>query len=57
MPAAQKWAYLDHAAMSPLPQPTADAFQKWLAEAVETGNPVWPDWVKDVEAMQRLPPR
>jgi selenocysteine lyase/cysteine desulfurase len=52
MPVAQKWAYLDHAAMSPMPQPTADAFQKWLAEAVETGNPVWPQWVKDVEAMR-----
>jgi selenocysteine lyase/cysteine desulfurase len=52
MPAARRWAYLDHAAMSPLPQPTADAFQKWLAEAVETGNPVWPDWVKNVERMR-----
>ncbi len=52
MPAAQKWAYFDHAAMSPLPRPTADAFQKWLAEAVETGNAVWPDWVKSVESMR-----
>jgi selenocysteine lyase/cysteine desulfurase len=52
MPAARRWAYLDHAAMSPLPQPTADAFQKWLAEAVETGNPVWREWVKNVERMR-----
>src|SRR3990172_825602 len=52
MPAAQKWAYFDHAAMSPLPRPTAEAFQAWLVEAVETGNPVWPDWVKRVEAMR-----
>lgn len=52
MPAARKWAYLDHAAMSPLPLPTAEAFQKWLAEAVETGNPAWPNWVKDVERMR-----
>jgi selenocysteine lyase/cysteine desulfurase len=52
MPAAKRWAYLDHAAMSPLPRPTAAAFQKWLTEAVETGNPVWPDWVKEVEAMR-----
>jgi selenocysteine lyase/cysteine desulfurase len=50
MPAAERWAYLDHAAMSPLPKPTADAFQAWLTEAVETGNPVWPDWVKRIEA-------
>jgi selenocysteine lyase/cysteine desulfurase len=53
MPVVKKWVYLDHAAMSPLPQLTADAFQKWLAEAVETGNPVWPQWVKDVEATRR----
>jgi cysteine desulfurase / selenocysteine lyase len=52
MPATKRWAYLDHAAMSPLPQPTADAFKKWLTEAVETGNPVWLDWVKGVEAMR-----
>jgi selenocysteine lyase/cysteine desulfurase len=52
MPAARKWAYLDHAAMSPLPQPTAEVLQKWLVEAVETGNPVWPDWVKGVERMR-----
>lgn len=52
MPAAQRWAYFDHAAMSPLPRPTAEAFQKWLAEAVEIGNPVWPDWVKGVEEMR-----
>lgn len=52
MPAAQKYAYFDHAAMSPLPQPAADAFQKWLAEAVEIGNPVWGDWVKGVETMR-----
>lgn len=52
MPAARQWAYFDHAAMSPLPQPTAEAFQKWLAEAVEIGNPVWPEWVKGVEAMR-----
>jgi selenocysteine lyase/cysteine desulfurase len=52
MPAAQRWAYFDHAAMSPLPRPTAEAFQRWLTEAVETGNPVWGDWVKGVERMR-----
>lgn len=52
MPATHKWAYFDHAAMSPLPRPTADAIQTWLQEAVEIGNPIWPDWVKQVEAMR-----
>jgi cysteine desulfurase / selenocysteine lyase len=50
MPAAKNWSYLDHAAMSPLTQPAAEAFKRWLNEAVETGNPVWPQWVKEVEA-------
>ena len=53
MPAVAQWAYFDHAAMSPLPQPTADAVQKWLTEAVETGNPLWPDWMKGVEETRR----
>src|SRR5436190_22248571 len=52
MPAARRFAYLDHAAMSPLPRPTAEAFEKWLKEAVEIGNPVWGDWVKGVERMR-----
>ena len=52
MPAAKRFAYFDHAAMAPLPQPTADAFQMWLKEAVEIGNPVWGDWVKGVERMR-----
>jgi cysteine desulfurase / selenocysteine lyase len=43
MPVTREWAYLDHAAVSPLPQPTADAVQAWLVEAVE------PQWVKRVE--------
>jgi selenocysteine lyase/cysteine desulfurase len=50
MPAVKKYAYFDHAAMSPLPRPTADAFQNWLSEAVEIGNPVWGNWVKSIEA-------
>lgn len=52
MPAAERWAYFDHAAMCPLPRPTADVMQAWLKEAVEIGNPVWPEWVKGVEEMR-----
>jgi cysteine desulfurase / selenocysteine lyase len=50
MPAAKQYAYLDHAAMSSLPQPAVDAFQKWLKEAAEVGNPVWGQWVKGIES-------
>src|SRR5215212_3314847 len=52
MPAAERFAYFDHAAMSPLPRPTAEAFEKWLKEAVEIGGPIWGDWVKGVERMR-----
>lgn len=52
MPAARRFAYFDHAAMSPLPQPTAEAFEKWLKEAVEIGGPIWGEWVKSVERMR-----
>ena len=52
MPAAERFAYFDHAAMSPLPRPTAEAFEKWLKEAVEIGGPVWGEWVKGVERMR-----
>lgn len=54
MPIADRWAYFDHAAMCALPRPAADAFQKWLSEAVDIGNPVWPEWVKQIEAMRKL---
>jgi cysteine desulfurase/selenocysteine lyase len=52
MPAAERFAYFDHAAMSPLPRPTAKAFEKWLKEAVEIGGPVWGEWVRGVERMR-----
>ena len=52
MPAVKRFAYFDHAAMSPLPQTTANEFERWLKEAVEIGNPVWGAWVKGIEAMR-----
>jgi selenocysteine lyase/cysteine desulfurase len=52
MPVSQECAYLDHAAVSPLPQLTADEIQRWLKEAVEVGNPKWGEWVKGVDRMR-----
>lgn len=52
MPAARRFSYLDHASVSPLPQPTADEFQRWATEAAEIGNPAWGLWVKGVERMR-----
>ena len=44
MPIAGRWAYFDHAAISPLPGPTRDAIAHWLTEAAEQGGPAWPHW-------------
>ena len=49
MPIAEKWAYFDHAAVSPLPQPSADAIHAWLQQATVDGDVHWPDWARQVE--------
>ena len=48
-PVASRWAYLDHAAMCPLPRPTAEAVRNWLDEAIDSGSPVWGQWVRKME--------
>ncbi len=44
MPIAEQMAYLDHAAVSPLPRPTNQAIQAWAEQAALCGDVVWPDW-------------
>ncbi|MCA9223945.1 MAG: aminotransferase class V-fold PLP-dependent enzyme [Planctomycetales bacterium] len=53
MPVAQKWAYFDHAAVAPLSQPARNAIERWLAQATEEGDTVWPEWSKQVERTRR----
>lgn len=48
MPVARKWAYLDHAAVSPLTAPCQAAMSRWLTEVTEEGDTVWPDWARKV---------
>lgn len=54
MPVARRWAYFDHAAVAPLPQPAADAIAAWLAQATAEGDTRWPDWAAAVENTRRL---
>src|SRR4051794_38423746 len=49
MPVASKWAYFDHAAVAPLPEPTRKAMAAWLAEATEEGDVPWSAWSQQVE--------
>lgn len=54
MPVAQRWAYLDHAAVSPLPGPTADRLAAWAREASAQGASHWPVWAKEVGQLRAL---
>lgn len=53
MPVTRKWAYFDHAAVGPLPQPTADVISRWCQQATAEGDTVWPEWNRGVNAARR----
>jgi len=57
MPIARKWAYFDHAAVAPLPEPTRIAIAAWLEQAVSEGDTVWPAWHRRVEEARLLAAR
>jgi selenocysteine lyase/cysteine desulfurase len=49
MPVAIRLAYMDHAAVAPLPLSTSSAIAKWLDESTQEGNVNWPKWSAAVE--------
>ncbi len=49
MPIAGRFAYFDHAAVGPLPEPTRAAMALWLQQAAELGDTVWPQWNSRLE--------
>lgn len=49
MPITARWAYFDHAAVAPLPQPARVAIAAWLKEAGEEGAVPWSNWSQQVE--------
>ncbi|MEQ1826738.1 MAG: aminotransferase class V-fold PLP-dependent enzyme [Pirellula sp.] len=44
MPAAQNYAYFDHAAVGPIPRPAAEAIRRWLDQSLNHGDVFWPEW-------------
>lgn len=44
MPVAEKYAYFDHAAVSPIPRPAADAIHAWTRQSLESGDIHWMEW-------------
>jgi selenocysteine lyase/cysteine desulfurase len=53
MPVAERWAYFDHAAVSPLPEPTRRTLVDWAEEAARSGDTAWPAWSQKVEGLRR----
>lgn len=53
MPVVRKWAYFDHAAVAPLPDPTRADMVKWSNEAAENGDAVWPVWSQRLEMLRK----
>ncbi len=53
MPVCQAWAYLDHAAVAPLPVGAQLALHHFADEAATEGDTVWPQWAGEVETLRR----
>jgi selenocysteine lyase/cysteine desulfurase len=53
-PVAQRWAYLDHAGVAPLPRRSGDALRRWTADQVANGVVNWPAWAEEVETIRQL---
>jgi cysteine desulfurase / selenocysteine lyase len=43
-PVAERWAYLDHAAVAPLPKRAADVLRAWSEDQERNGAVHWLDW-------------
>jgi selenocysteine lyase/cysteine desulfurase len=51
-PVAEEWAYLDHAAVSPLPRRSARAIRDWADDQAARGAVDWPSWERKVEGLR-----
>jgi cysteine desulfurase/selenocysteine lyase len=54
MPVAERLAYFDHAAVSPIPEPARAAIAQWAREATSDGDTAWPAWARQVEELRTL---
>ena len=53
MPVVNRYAYLDHAAVAPLPAPAAAAMAKYAVDFRDHGDVRWPKWRARVEDCRR----
>lgn len=56
-PVSRKWAYFDHAAVSPLPRRSAESLREWAAGQEADGCVYWPMWRQRLEELRRLAAR
>lgn len=49
MAASAAMAYFDHAALSPIPQVTAERMQAFVAQTAAVGNIGWLEWMKELQ--------
>lgn len=53
MPVTQHWVYLDHAAVSPLPEPSARAIAQWAQDVCHHGDVNWSRWDRTIEVIRQ----
>lgn len=54
MPITRRWAYFDHAAVSPLSGPAQQTLESWSREAATEGVVPWTSWTQRVEQVRQL---
>lgn len=52
MEVTRRWAYFDHAAVSPLPTPTVARMAEFMRDMAENGVTAWPRWQARVERVR-----
>ncbi len=52
-PVTERWAYFDHAAVSPLPRRSGDAVRAWADEQEHHGVVHWPMWERKLDTLRR----
>jgi selenocysteine lyase/cysteine desulfurase len=51
-PVADRWAYLDHAAVAPLPRRSGEVLRAWAEDQERNGVVHWPAWERKLRAIR-----
>ncbi len=51
-PVTERWAYFDHAAVSPLPRRAGDVLRAWTLDQEQNGAVNWPAWERKLEGIR-----